>query len=88
MDPNFSSLALTLLLYLTAATTEKSETETDAEKKKRNQRREDIHVYITMATIIFIAAVVTIVKVILQNAIFQAGQENMVDSDKNITNEI
>ena len=67
--------------------TEKSETETDAEKKKRNQRREDIHVYITMATIIFIAAVVTIVKVILQNAIFQAGQD-MADSDKNITNEI
>ena len=40
-----------------------------------------------MATIIFIAAVVTIVKVILQNAIFQAGQENMAESDKNITNE-
>ncbi len=49
---------------------EKSETESDADRKKRNQRREDIHVYITMATIVSIAALVTILKVALQNVIF------------------
>ena len=49
---------------------EKSETETDAEKKKRNQRREDIRVYITMISIVSIAAIVTILKVALQNVLF------------------
>lgn len=57
---------------------EKSETETDAEKKKRNQRREDIHVYVTMATIVLIAAIVTILKVALQNVIFT---NDAVDDD-------
>lgn len=57
---------------------EKSETETDAEKKKRNQRREDIHVYVTMATIVLIAAIVTILKVALQNVIFS---KDAVDDD-------
>ena len=62
-----------------AAPTEKSETETDAEKKKRNQRREDIHVYITMATIIFIAAIVTIAKVALQKVLFETDAQNATE---------
>ena len=34
--------------------------------KKRNQKRDDIRVYITMATIVLIAGIVTIAKVFLQ----------------------
>ena len=38
----------------------------EAALKKRNQRRDDIRVYITMATIVFIAGVVTVVKIFVQ----------------------
>ena len=34
--------------------------------KKKNQRRDDIRVYITMATIVVIAAIVTITKIFVQ----------------------
>ena len=35
----------------------------EADLKKRNQRRDDIRVYMTMATIVIIAALVTIAKI-------------------------
>ena len=38
----------------------------EAELKKRNQRRDDIRVYITMTTIVLIAALVTIAKIFAQ----------------------
>ena len=41
-------------------------THDEAALKKKNQRRDDIRVYITMATIVIIAAVVTIVKIFVQ----------------------
>ena len=38
----------------------------EAELKKRNQRRDDIRVYLTMAIIVLIAALVTIGKIFVQ----------------------
>ena len=38
----------------------------EAALKNRNKRRDDVRVYITMATIVIIAGVVTIVKVFVQ----------------------
>ena len=38
----------------------------EAALKKRNQRRDDIRVYICMATIVVIAGVVTIAKIFVQ----------------------
>ena len=56
-------------------TEEKSETESDAEKKKKNQRKEDLRVYLTMGVIVSLAAIVTVLKVAMQNIMFP-GQKN------------
>ena len=58
---------------------------TDSEKKKKNQRREDINVYITMATIVFLAAFVTVLKVMLQNVIFPKEDSNQQKNDTDLT---
>ena len=55
---------------------QKTETESDAEKKKKNQRKEDIRVYITMAVICSLAAIVTVLKVVLRNVMFPSDNKN------------
>ena len=40
--------------------------EDEAELKKRNQRRDDIRVYLMMALIVVIAAIVTLTKIFVQ----------------------
>ena len=69
----------TLLFFLKKASKagdQKTETESDAEKKKKNQRKEDIRVYITMAIICSLAAIVTVLKVVLRNVMFPTDLKN------------
>lgn len=53
----------------------------EAALKKKNQRRDDIRVYVTMAIIVVIAAIVTIVKIFVQKYLgFEIFERNTQSS--------
>ena len=47
--------------------TDEMSAEDEAELKKRNQRRDDMRVYLMMALIVVIAAIVTLTKIFVQS---------------------
>ncbi len=59
---------------------DESNQESDADKKRKNQQREDLYVYITMASIVSLAAIVTVLKVVMQRVMFAQDAVNATET--------
>jgi len=61
--------------------TPKKKPEDDKDFKKKMQMKEDFGVFVTMAVIVFIAVLVTVLKIAVQSALANTDAKNQTDTD-------